>query len=180
VLLTKNLPKKQVKEINLDDNVVGYAVQKGEIIISGNGRSKKHKVPGIVAHPSKIKTFICLPLKSKDKVVGVLFIGDFEEIRFTQKDQDLLKSIGNTIGVSIENAMLFEEIKAANLEIEQEREKLEHLTKKLIVSQEDERRIISRELHDEAGQLLSTLKINLEMIKKNLPGNLKDISTLIK
>lgn len=180
VLLTKNLLKKKVKEINLDDNVVGYAVQKGEIIISGNGRSKGHKVPGIVAHPSKIKTFICLPLKSKDKVVGVLFIGDFEEIRFTQKDQDLLKSIGNTIGVSIENAMLFEEIKAANLEIEQERGKLEHLTKKLIVSQEDERRIISRELHDEAGQLLSTLKINLEMIKKNLPGNLKDISTLIK
>ena len=71
-------------------------------------------------------------------------------------------------------------MKNASREIAQERAKLEHLTLKLIVSQEEERRKISRELHDEAGQLMSTLKINLEMIGKNLPNPSQTISSLIQ
>jgi len=176
----RNQKKKRVNEIKLGDNIIGHAAQKGEIIISHNTRDRGQRIPNILSHASKLKYFICLPLKSKEKVVGVLFIGDPKEIRFTGKDENLLKSIGNSIGVSIENAELFEEIKATNLEIAQEREKLEHLTKKLIISQEDERRKISRELHDEAGQLMSTLKINLEMMGKKLPHNLKTIAKLIK
>ena len=176
----KNPKKKRGDEIKLGDNSIGYAAQKGKIVISNNTRDRRQKIPTIISHFSKLKYFICLPLKSKEKVVGVLFIGDSHEIRFTGKDENLLKSIGNSIAVSIENAILFEEIKAANLEIAQEREKLEHLTMKLIVSQEDERRKISRELHDEAGQLISTLKINLEMMGKKLPGNLTTISNLVK
>ena len=137
-------------------------------------------MPELATHPSGLQSFLCLPLKSKDKVVGILFIGDGKEIGFKEKDQELLKSIGNTIGVAVENAGLFEEVKSASREIAQERAKLEHLTLKLIVSQEEERRKISRELHDEAGQLMSALKINLEMIDKNLPSPSQTITGLIR
>jgi two-component sensor histidine kinase len=44
------------------------------------------------------------------------------------------------------------------------------LTRKLMKSQEDERRMISRELHDRVGQDLSTLRIELEtMLDRPLP-----------
>jgi len=169
-------------EIDLEDNIVGYAARKGKIIFSDglHYKSKKYKIPEMLVTSNELNSFICLPLKSKSKVVGILFMGDCEFTQFQNKGEELLKSFGNTIGVSIENASLFEEIKAKNLEIEQERKKLKYLTNKLIISQEEERSKIARELHDEAGQLMSALKINLEMIERNVPRDLMVILDLIK
>ncbi len=42
----------------------------------------------------------------------------------------------------------------------------------IIETQENERRRISRELHDEIGQALTAIKFNLDMIEKDLPQNL--------
>ena len=176
----KSRKGKKNHDLNPAQNIIGDAAQQGEIIISHTYSPENHRLPELATHPSGLQAFMCLPLKSKNKVVGILFIGDGKEIRFKKQDQELLKSIGNTIGVAVENARLFEEVKNASREIAQERAKLEHLTLKLIVSQEEERRKISRELHDEAGQLMSTLKINLEMIGKNLPTPSQTISSLIQ
>jgi two-component system sensor histidine kinase UhpB len=44
----------------------------------------------------------------------------------------------------------------------------------IIDAQENERRRISRELHDELGQALTAIKYNLEMIERNLPENLSE------
>ncbi len=41
----------------------------------------------------------------------------------------------------------------------------------IIEAQENERRRISRELHDEIGQALTSIKFNLDMIDKDLPQN---------
>ena len=45
-------------------------------------------------------------------------------------------------------------------------EQLQHLSNKLLAAQEDERRMIARELHDEVGQVLLTLKIHLQHIEE--------------
>ncbi|MCX6028317.1 MAG: PAS domain S-box protein [Chloroflexi bacterium] len=56
-----------------------------------------------------------------------------------------------------------EMIRAAN-------EQLRRLAQQVITAQEDERRRLSRELHDEAGQALTALKINLELVRADLPA----------
>ena len=160
-------------------SIVNYVADKGEIIIAHKNSPDDGLLPGPLYYPHNLQSFICLPLKSKETVVGVLLMGSETEILFGGNEQELLKSLGNTIGVAIDHARLFEEVKTTSREIEQEREKLEQLTMKLLVSQEEERRKISRELHDEAGQLLSTLKINLEMIGKQLPEGLESIEQLV-
>jgi PAS domain S-box-containing protein len=60
-----------------------------------------------------------------------------------------------------DNARLFEQVQVA-------RNQLERLAHQLVAVQEEERLYISRELHDEAGQALTALKINLTLMQSDL------------
>jgi PAS domain S-box-containing protein len=55
-------------------------------------------------------------------------------------------------------------------ELTESREQLRALTTDVVNAQEEERRRISRELHDEAGQALVSMKYSLESILADLPG----------
>lgn len=67
-------------------------------------------------------------------------------------------------------------------------EELEHLSRLLMRVQEDERRRIARELHDEAGQVLTAVKIELELDGRKEAGALvgralaqvRDVSNLLR
>lgn len=62
--------------------------------------------------------------------------------------------------------------------------RLRQLSHRLMEVQENERRMLARELHDEIGQILTAVKIDLEVLRQNeLPDNLRirlndDIETL--
>jgi PAS domain S-box-containing protein len=55
------------------------------------------------------------------------------------------------------------------------REKLRQLTMTIVHAQEDERRRVSRELHDEAGQSLVGLKMSMDQILSEIPAELTEI-----
>jgi signal transduction histidine kinase len=77
----------------------------------------------------------------------------------TPRELATLSAIGDQIGLAAERARLYEELR----EKEAMRGKL---LEKIISAQEDERRRIARELHDEAGQALTALILNLEMAEQ--------------
>jgi signal transduction histidine kinase len=81
---------------------------------------------------------------------------------YSQEDMDLLSGLANVAVIAIENARLFEQVRAG-------RERLRRLTQQVVSAQEEERRRLSRELHDEAGQALTALKISLDLIQSDLP-----------
>jgi PAS domain S-box-containing protein len=76
----------------------------------------------------------------------------------------LIGSLGNFLGGAIENTKLLETIR-------QHRQELSQLTEKLFQSQEEERRRIARELHDEAGQSLTAIKLGLDRLEENHSPN---------
>lgn len=63
-------------------------------------------------------SFIGTPLMAKGKVVGALALGTKKTQIFTKDDLDLLFSIGNAIGIAVENARLYKEV----------RDKAEHIS----------------------------------------------------
>ena len=64
--------------------------------------------------------------------------------------------------LTLRNVQLFVELRQAN-------RNLQHLTSRLISAQEEERRRISLELHDEAGQYLTALKLSLSVTRDLIP-----------
>jgi PAS domain S-box-containing protein len=102
---------------------------------------------------------ICLPLTIGQRVLGVLGIWGTD---LREDDVPAALVFTGQVASAIENARLFEQIHAG-------RERLRQLSQQIIVAQEDERRRIARELHDESGQALTALKIKLEMLKADLP-----------
>ena len=67
--------------------------------------------------------------------------------------------------------------KRAEMTIRSNQETMQNLAKKVITAQEDERKYISRELHDQSGQVLTALNIQLDMISNSLPEEMDTIRT---
>jgi signal transduction histidine kinase len=102
---------------------------------------------------------ISVPLTVKSKIVGQLNIAFNNPEKIVKEDVDLLRTIGPQLAVAIENARLWEELQ------QKERMRTE-LLKKVVQAQEDERQRISRELHDELGQSMTSLLIGLKLLEK--------------
>jgi signal transduction histidine kinase len=101
---------------------------------------------------------ISMPLVAKNRVVGQLNIACPFDRGFDQADMELLAAMGPQLGVAIENARLWEEVRRKEI-------LREELLKKVVSAQEDERRHLSRELHDEMGQRLTSILINLKVLE---------------
>ncbi|MDZ4246484.1 MAG: GAF domain-containing sensor histidine kinase, partial [Dehalococcoidia bacterium] len=105
-----------------------------------------------------IGCFVGIPLKSKNRTLGVMNIACSKDHPFTENDFRMLDSIGYQIGISMENSILYEDAK--------QKEKLKgQLLDSVINAQEEERKRVARELHDEYGQTLTGLIMSIESME---------------
>lgn len=65
-------------------------------------------------------------------------------------------------------------------ELKRSHEELRHLSKHLEHLRDEERAMIAREIHDELGQMLSTMKMNLGSLENHLPKERKDLFEITK
>ena len=115
----------------------------------------------------------CHLIISKGKPVGFFGFVLPPDKMLDYQELHLLGSLGNFLGNAIENAKMIETIR-------QNRQDLQRLTEKLFQTQEDERRRLARELHDEAGQSLTAVKLGLDNLEQKIPKNdtaVRDIVT---
>ena len=111
--------------------------------------------------------YLGLPIMMHGEVVGVLAVNTSQPREYTSEDLEYLASFANLSAIAIENARLFEEVRAG-------RERLQAFSRRQIELQENERHMLARELHDEIGQLLTGLKLVLEMAAVAAPETSQD------
>jgi len=152
--------------LNLGDGIVGKVAQSGKaILLEDISMDPRVAYPDLVSTEG-LKAFIGVPLRSRDKVLGVINVASRTPRRFTKNDMYLLHSIGDQLGVAIEQARLYERLRKA-------RERLRRLARQNLVAEEEERRRVARELHDETSQTLSGLALQLQALinKAEATGN---------
>ena len=101
-----------------------------------------------------VKSGITVPIAGKERPFGVLSAATKAKRRFSDHQLQFVWSMANVLATSIEHAR-------AAAELEEKREQLRALSRKLIEAQEAERRAVARELHDDFGQVLTALRLNL-------------------
>lgn len=101
-----------------------------------------------------------VPLIFSGALIGDLKLLSQERHFFSTDRQLLLQSYANLAAVVIQNSWLFEEVRNTNRQ-------LHGLSQRLIKAQEEERLNLSRELHDESGQLLAGLLFELGILERN-------------
>ena len=115
-----------------------------------------------------VRALQVVPLKLRGRVIGVVEAVHSRPGAFTQNDLQLLGAAASWAAIAISNAHLFAEVRSAH-------GRLRQLAQQVVTTQEEERRRLSRELHDEAGQVLTALKINLDLLRAGVPEELAEL-----
>jgi signal transduction histidine kinase len=106
------------------------------------------------------QSFGAYPLIFSNRSIGVLNLLSRCKDFFTEDKQVLIQSYANLGAVAIQNAWLLDEVQQSNRQ-------LHALSQRLMKAQEDERLHLSRELHDESGQLLAGLSVQLGLLDRD-------------
>lgn len=102
-----------------------------------------------------------LPLLRHDQAIGALVIVGEARDPFTALDDRFLVALGQQVGAALENADLYARLEARTVE-------LARLSARMIEQHEDERRRLSRELHDETAQVFTAVKMELGVLREGV------------
>lgn len=127
-------------------------------------------------YPAAYRLLIA-PITSLQASYGWICLADkLGAEHFDEQDEHLLTTLAAQLGRIYESGMLFETVQRdaerlqkeirerqlAERALQQSTEQLRVLSRRVLEAQEAERRRVARELHDELGQSLSAIKINLQ------------------
>jgi signal transduction histidine kinase len=101
-----------------------------------------------------IRSAVAVPIGGKARPFGVLEAGSRALREFNESEVSFVWSMASVLGSVIEQRRASEELRKTQ-------EQLRALSRKLITAQEAERRAVARELHDDFGQVLTAVKLNL-------------------
>lgn len=125
-----------------------------------NGSAKDVLMDPAWAH--RYQSCWSIPLTADGKTSGVMQFAFSRIYEWLPREQELLAAAAERCLMAAQKARLMENLAARE---EQVRKLAEHM----LHVEEMERRRISRELHDEAGQSLLCIRLQMEMLEQELP-----------
>src|SRR5579859_1843111 len=144
----------QDEEVYADACVCGRAASDGRQTLTTTSAAV---VDDQVCQAAGVRACVTVPLEAGQRAQGVLFLGSREAGYFERTNLATLSAIGRQVGMALVNARLFESLRV------RERERAE-LLQRIIAGQEEERRRLAQELHDQTSQALASLQLGLDRL----------------
>lgn len=95
--------------LNIDQGIVGNVVRTGKTVLSNDVSYNTHFY-NITPNVTPTKSELCVPIRIKDKIIGVLNIESTKIMNFDEDDLNSLEVLANRIGVSIQNSRLYDKL----------------------------------------------------------------------
>ena len=148
----------QKMSVKIGEGVNGKVALTGKAVLL-NDISKESEVAlhCNLTNIKDLRAFISIPLRYREKVLGVLNCASLYVYYFTEKDMHFLHSIGDQLGLAIGQERLL-------ARLQEKKEKIRQVALQVINAQEEEKKRISQELHDETCQMLAALTLNLQVL----------------
>ena len=99
-----------ISRMKVGDDIPGKVALGGQIFLSPD-ISRDHRAAKSLLKHSGIKGFACIPIKGKEKLLGVFVIFSFGQHIFNDKEEKSLKSISEMMGIAFENIGLYEKMR---------------------------------------------------------------------
>jgi signal transduction histidine kinase len=128
------------------------------------GWSADADTEGVASDHAAFPFAAVLPVEQKGSEVdgSALVIVAEDHVPFAALDAEFLTALGRQMGGTLENSRLYSSLQQRSAD-------LERLSTRMVMQQEEERRRLSRELHDETAQLLSAVKMELAVLREVVP-----------
>jgi signal transduction histidine kinase len=142
-------------------------LKSGEIITVEDIQSLEKKSSVDIALLSEsINSLVMIPLFYDTHLIGTLKFGHDDYALFSRENIEIAQQIAAPLAIAIQNAKLVKTL------LQREND-LKRMSARIFKSQEDERKKISLELHDELGQALTAIHMNLSIIERKFPDGWK-------
>ena len=178
-----------VARLKVGEGLNGQVSQTGEPMFVEDV-SKDPRLTKEVVSKYHIQSQLIVPLRCRSKVNGTLCVAMYRRRLFDKGEIELLTAIGNQIGVAVENARLYQQQQGVAEQLRGMQENLRFYLQQVTKAQEEERKRISRELHDDTLQGLVVLSRQLDALasgkelsaenRHNLEELWKKVSDIIK
>jgi signal transduction histidine kinase len=106
----------RMRHFRLGEGVAGKVFQSGEAFLVED--LQQHPELNQMAQKDGVRSVASIPVRSRERMVGVMSLLGHGQRRFAPAEIDLLTAIGNQIGTAIENAGLYQEVRVAAVELE--------------------------------------------------------------
>jgi putative nucleotidyltransferase with HDIG domain len=116
-----------IDHVNLDNEmfkvsrtIVERVAATGETILTTNAQEDPRFENQMSVASYRLRSILCVPLKIKDKLIGVIYVDNRARAGiFQTQDQALITAFADQAAVAIDNAQLFDDLQAKNRELEE-------------------------------------------------------------
>jgi len=140
------------------------AIRDGKTIVVEDGTlDGRFQQPRLFSDHGVVSS-VTVPIRGWGRPFGVLMACDDRRRAFDSDDVNFLEGVANVLAHALERRQAEEALASSQ-------ERLRNLAARLHAVREEERTVIAREIHDQLGQALTGMKMDLSWLMRRLPDN---------